>query len=870
MRPTNPFQSSLSAIPVDPLHLSKILDGIRPSWKTRNLVSRVERLFDIDLNSACQRLFNAAIQDLREKILLTGVESIHKTTTLHDLPPISNDQSLKYYPILNLIELAHVLDLLSGEERKSILQCSRIFCDLAQENDEEVDARDILFLFKACVTCLLDKESVQIAEGLKGKRTLDAAYGRSSDPDTSQTSPKEERPKEKAPLLEAILDSIPEMILYHDSQLNVLWANKATGDFVGLTREDIIGKYFYEIACRSEVPCDDCPVWKGCSIGNTQKTEKIENRLLNGRLYYTRSFPILDAGVQIPGRLVVAQDITSLKYRYGVNEALNLISEAFSSSWDFRIICKKLVGIITKQFFYPAGEIILYDDKTKEIVVMVEVDGSGSGAPLTKRQPLCKTFARHVLEGGKVINISSLRKSPDFDRFGLEKTGAEAVIAIPVKVEERTIGALILTDFVERLDASLIVDALQAIANRLGAEILRKQAEERLRRERNFTTTVLNNAGSLILVIDREGRIVRFNKACERLTGYSHKELRGRYIWKCLIPPEENDSFITLFPFNTEKIRELPSSFENNWMTKEGQKRLISWSNTLMGDGKETEIHIVSIGIDITEKRKVEKEAELRQRQLIQADKMASLGILVSGVAHELNNPNNFIMMNTPILREAWDDITPILKRYFDKKGDFTLAGIPYSEMSDQILALFDGIQEGAKRIQQIVMSLKDYSREDTSDFCQEVDLNKTVEAALRLLTNQIKNSTESIHITFSEKLPPVKGNFQRLEQVIINLIQNACQALPTRDKGINIRTFYDKKNSEVVVRVKDEGIGIDMESIDKIFDPFYTTKRDTGGTGLGLSVCAGIMKEHNGRLEFSSKPGKGTIACLVIPAVVE
>jgi polar amino acid transport system substrate-binding protein len=287
-----------------------------------------------------------------------------------------------------------------------------------------------------------------------------------------------------------------------------------------------------------------------------------------------------------------------------------------------------------------------------------------------------------------------------------------------------------------------------------------------------------------------------------------------------------------------------------------------------MGDDKETEIHIVSIGIDITDRKRMEKEAELRRRQLIQADKMASLGILVSGVAHEINNPNNFIMMNAPILRKAWDDIAPILKGYAAERGDFSLAGIPYSEMCGHVPALFDGIQEGAERIRQIVMNLKDYSREDASNITQGVNLNTAVAAALRLLSNQMKQSTDFVSVTYSETLPCVNGSLQRLEQVIINLVQNACQALQTRDKGIEIRTFHDKKNGEVVVRVRDEGIGITEAQMDYIFDPFYTTKRETGGTGLGLSVCAGIVKEHNGRLEFSSKPGVGTTVSLVLPAV--
>lgn len=866
MKTAKTFPSLLPDRPVLSLQLYKILDRIRPGWKTRNLVPRIKRLLEVDLRIACQQLFNTTIQDLREKILTAGIESIDKAATLRGLPPITNCNLLKYYPVLNLIELAFLLGFLTRKEQNGILRCYRIIRDLTDEDDEQgVDSSGILFLFNACVTFVLGKDSVPIPG------TLEANFDKANDPPSDQSTPRnlrsEKRLNEKERLFEAILDSIPEMIAYHDSDLNVLWANKATGEFVGLTREDIIGRYFYEIACGSEEPCDDCPVWRGNTICDTRKTEKIENRLLNGRLYFTRSYPVRDNGVQLPGRLVVAQDITDLKYRYGVNEALNLISEAFSSSWGFQYICEKLLEIITLQFNYPTGAITLYDDKTHEIVVMGEVDSSGRMAPLDKRQPLSLTFTGRVLENSIVININDLSKRPEFGRYILKEAGAETVIAIPLKAEGRTIGALILVDFEKRLDAGLIVDALQAVANRLGAEILRKQAEETLRRERNFTTAVLNNAGSLILVLDKEGRIVRFNKTCERLTGYSHRELKGRYLWECLIPPEEKDIVIGLFPFNRDKARKLPYTYENSWVTKDGQRRLISWSNTFMGDGRETEIHIVSIGIDITEKRKVEKEAELRRRQLIQADKMASLGVLVSGVAHEVNNPNNFVMMNTPILRNVYKDITPILKKYAAENGDFTLAGVPYSEMCSHIPALFDGIQDGSERIRQIVMSLKDYSREDASEITQEINLNKAVFAALRLLSNQIKRSTGSISVIYGETLPPVKGSLQRLEQVIINLVQNACQALPTRDKGIEVRTFYDKKNGEVVVRVKDEGIGIAEVHMGKILDPFFTTKRDNGGTGLGLSVCAGIVKEHNGRLEFSSKPEKGTTVCLILPA---
>ena len=324
-------------------------------------------------------------------------------------------------------------------------------------------------------------------------------------------------------------------------------------------------------------------------------------------------------------------------------------------------------------------------------------------------------------------------------------------------------------------------------------------------------------------------------------------------------------SFEKCFPLSRETAS--GTSFENRWITGDGQERLISWTNSIMGNPKEKSVHVVCIGIDITDRRRAEEEAELRRRQLLEADKMASLGVLASGVAHEINNPNNFIMMNAPILRNAWTDISPILNRYYDHYGDFTLANIPYSEIREEIPRLFDGIEDGSRRIRQIVLNMKDYARKDTLDMDQAVDVGEVIKASLALLSHQIRKSAKSVTIQCPKDLPPVRGNRQRLEQVMVNLIQNACQSLADREKGISVSASFEDKNGEVIVDVADEGAGIRPEHLEQIFDPFFTTKTEMGGTGLGLSVCKSIVKEHGGRLEFTSEMGKGTNARLSLPA---
>jgi polar amino acid transport system substrate-binding protein len=223
-------------------------------------------------------------------------------------------------------------------------------------------------------------------------------------------------------------------------------------------------------------------------------------------------------------------------------------------------------------------------------------------------------------------------------------------------------------------------------------------------------------------------------------------------------------------------------------------------------------------------------------------------------------------MLNTPLLSEAWEGVLPILDEYYEKNGDFAVGGLRYTEMRDSIAVLFSGIRDGSKRIKQIVEDLKDYVRRDTSDMTQSVDMNAVLRSAISLLSNTIMKSTNYFSVAYGKNVPLVKGNFQRFEQVMINLIQNACQALPDNRRGILVSTSYDEKKASIMVEVEDEGTGIPSEMLTHITDPFFTTKSDSGGLGLGLSISSRIIREHGGALTFTSEPGKGTRAKIVLP----
>jgi len=264
------------------------------------------------------------------------------------------------------------------------------------------------------------------------------------------------------------------------------------------------------------------------------------------------------------------------------------------------------------------------------------------------------------------------------------------------------------------------------------------------------------------------------------------------------------------------------------------------------------------------------KKLEQQHQQLIQADKMASLGILVSGVAHEINNPTSLLLLNLPVLKESFEDIEEILEEHYENHGDFEIAGLSYTRISKEIPLMLGEMLEGSNHIRRIVSDLRDFARQEPQALSDNVDLNQVVAAAIRLTDRAIKSATDNFSVSYSESLPLFKGNSQRLQQVVINLIVNACQALDSTHQVISIKTEYQMATRRIELTISDEGKGIESQHLSRLTDPFFTTKRKEGGTGLGLSISSNIIEEHGGKLLFKSVVRKGTQILLTIPLTKE
>ncbi|MDX9957470.1 MAG: ATP-binding protein [Spirochaetia bacterium] len=271
------------------------------------------------------------------------------------------------------------------------------------------------------------------------------------------------------------------------------------------------------------------------------------------------------------------------------------------------------------------------------------------------------------------------------------------------------------------------------------------------------------------------------------------------------------------------------------------------------------------------------RELDHRSR-MAESDKYRTLAMLTAGVAHEINTPNNATLRNIPILREIWIELAEALGRLYEAEGGFNVHGYDYNDLRRELPAMLDDVYMGAQHIRKIVTDLKDYARGPSQLEGSSVptDVNQAILYACRLLKHAITLGTKHFTQDLTDALPPVRADRLKLTQVMVNILENAIQSLPSPDAAVSIRTFTEPVIVEdgsvpwVCVLVVDEGQGMDPHTLAAVFDPFFTTKRDRGGTGLGMPVALGIVRELGGTIELRSSIGGGTTVLVRIPSCQE
>ena len=391
----------------------------------------------------------------------------------------------------------------------------------------------------------------------------------------------------------------------------------------------------------------------------------------------------------------------------------------------------------------------------------------------------------------------------------------------------------------------------------------RRKAENSLRKSEEKYRLLAETTDELILTTELEGRITYANRAWLKTCGYPLEDALRMTIAD-IVPDDFREDLQNLLDRRLSN-----NGFQNlheiEFLTFIDERIPVEITVSLLKEGDQSTGFLITAR-DMTERKKAAELSRNQQEQLFQASKLASIGTLVSGVAHEINNPIASVLLNAPIIEKVWQSTEPILDEYHRSKGDFQIGGMDYSRLRDRMPQLITGISDGALRVKKIVSDLKDFSRKSPPEMSDMLNINRAVEKAVSLVSNLVKKSTDRFELHYQSNMPSFPGNSQRIEQVVINLLVNACQALPEKSRAVFVRTDHDPIAGCVVIEVEDHGIGMDSETIKQITDPFFTTKRDSGGTGLGLAISDRIVRDHGGTLKFFSDADVGTTARVTLP----
>jgi len=390
----------------------------------------------------------------------------------------------------------------------------------------------------------------------------------------------------------------------------------------------------------------------------------------------------------------------------------------------------------------------------------------------------------------------------------------------------------------------------------------RRQMEEQLKLSESRYRDLFEHSGTSIIIIDRDGKVLLANQSMTERFRKTPEEMIGKVIFDVL-PNKTANRYLEA----TRRLIQTGGSreYEDTFILPEG-KKIFRIIERCLKDEEGRNFAVQSSAIDITDRVAAEKQRETLQSELFQAQKMESLGTLVAGVAHEINNPINTIMNNTPLLQRIWKDFQAAIEKYAEDNHHCRFGGLSYEFLKDNLEQLISDIDISANRVAAIVKGLKDFSRKTTSSEKEQVNINTAVENSLRLAGSSLQKSGIVLVIDLEPDLPVIMANLQNLEQIILNLVINAIQAITHNHGNIKIATSYKKKTGMIVLSVEDNGKGIDPAVSDKIFDPFFTARQKDGGTGLGLAITHNLVKTNNGSISFDSQKGKGTIFYVLFP----
>ena len=520
---------------------------------------------------------------------------------------------------------------------------------------------------------------------------------------------------------------------------------------------------------------------------------------------------------------------------YQFRRTLQRFSQELSYERDLSRLLAKIAGRVKETFAVDVVLIFIISPSRQHYHLSF---ASREGSPVRYIGEETSTWLRERFKQGATLPLEGIDNEAVANAF----RGSGVSTLIPFLSLGEVIGFMALGN---KEDGDVLnsddLDLLSSLASRAAASIdnamlyldLQRRAEE-FRKLKEFSDSIVESIDTGICVVNPEGMVQRWNTALENLCGVESKDALGRPLTE-LLPPELLNHLSPYIEGSGSDSGEISSLYKLRITDLHGRERVLNVSYAPLGgiegqqsDGSSGTVFIID---DVTDWVSMEE-------QMLQRDRLSSLGLLAAGVAHEVNTPLTGI-----------SSYTQIVARRF--------------AADEEAGRLLGKIEDQAHRASRIINNLLSFSRVGKREF-ERLDLNNLIKETLTLVENQITSPGVRVTTELEPYLSKIVGDRGRLQQVLINLLLNARDSMQT---GGEIRISTSNDDDWVVCAVADDGVGIHPDNIGRIYDPFFTTKKTGKGTGLGLSVSYGIIQEHSGEIEVESEVGSGTIFRVRLPA---
>jgi PAS domain S-box-containing protein len=547
--------------------------------------------------------------------------------------------------------------------------------------------------------------------------------------------------------------------------------------------------------------------------------------------------------------------LNELNIRYNVTKLVQEVGEITSVVQNEDEISSAVAGVMSKRLDYARGAILLakndqsslyfaggygFAEDEIELLNTVEfrLDNSATEGILQK------VFNRQ--EPQLVEDICKIAHMFDTkNRSLVKKLQVQAMVCVPIIHEDESLGVMAV-DSIEphREFREGDINLLMAIASQTGLSIAHAKAFQQLQESEKKHRVLVETIRDIVYTVDMEGRFTYISPMVEVITGYEDKDLMGRNFSE-VVTPSYREKALQRF----EKVLETDetSRYEIEITGKDGRSVPFEINTAPLSDIMGNTIGRIGVARDITERTLEQKKRKEMEIKALTQDKLASLGEIATGIAHEINQPLSYIK----IILEA------TLK-------DIEAAKVESHELSEE----FNESLRQIGKISSIISHLRTFGRSDVISF-GPVKLSRVLDDTLILMHKRLKIKNISFDSDIADNLPMLHGNHIKLEQVFINLIQNSLDAMEEQGRGtIILKARAD--NSKARISYTDTGKGIASKFHEKIFDPFFSTKEPGKGTGIGLAIVFGIIQEHNGEITCESNEGTGARFEITLPVHVE